>query len=137
MTIRSTAVNRRRRVLKDGLSAETVNELRYKRENARESEFICGDSADYEGVDEWRSTIAAITAVLVTPTVKTLSLHPIAQTELDNSITSDMPSNERRMIIRDLCRAGWFPEKNPSSVCTRSIKTVRVDGKLYEVGSYE
>lgn len=125
------------RFLTDRLSKETVDELEHKRDNAYDSHSICVDNGDKESAVEWGILIGALNYVLAAPTIKTLSLQPRAQSELDNSLTSDMPSNERRMIIRDLCRAGWFPEKSPTAVCTREIATVRVDGKVYEVGSYE
>lgn len=125
------------RFLTDRLSKETTDELRHKLDTAYEAHSDCVDNRDDETATEWDGTIAALEHVLAIPTIKTLSLHSLAQSELDNSLTTDMPNNERRMIIRDLCRAGWFPEKSPTAVCTRRIATVQVDGKTYEVGSYD
>lgn len=127
----------KRRILQGGLSRETLEELRHKLGVARDTASLCAEQGDDESLTEWEVTVAALERVLAIPTIRTLSLNPSAQAELDNSLTSDMPSNERRMIIRDLCRAGWFPEWSASAVCTRAVRTIQVDGKRYEVGSYD
>lgn len=133
-----TALRKKRAALRaTDLHPHTIREPEHKRDVAYDSESLCLEHNDEESAIEWGSTIAAIRAVLSIPTIKTLSLHRLAQAELDNSLTSDIPNDECRMILRDLCRAGWFPEYDPASVCTRKIATIQVDGKRYEVGSYD
>ena len=132
------ALRKKRAILRaTDLHPHTIQELRWKLSAAHDSRYTCVDSIDDETATEWDVVIAALEHVLTIPTVKTLSLHTIAQVELDNSLTSDMPKDERRMILRDLCRAGWFPEKSPTAVCTHEVATIQVDGKRYEVGSYD
>lgn len=134
----NTALRKKRAALRaTDLHPHTIRELEHKLDTARDSVSICVEHGDDESVTEWEVCVAALERVLAIPTIKTLSLHPLAQSELDNSVTADMPNDERRMILRDLCRAGWFPEESPTAVCTRKIRTVQVDGKRYEVGSYE
>lgn len=56
-----------------------------------------------------------------------------AKAELDNYLMGDMPKSERVAIQRDLCRAGHYEVHDPESVSTHRMKTLMVDGTLFEV----
>lgn len=134
----NTALRKKRAALRaTDLHSHTIRELDHKLSVARDSLSICIEHGDDESATEWEASIAALERVLAIPTIKTLSQHSLAQSELDNSLTLDLSNDERRMILRDLCRAGWFSEYDPTAVCTSKIATIQVDGKQYEVGSYE
>ncbi len=112
----------------------TIETLEYKLTTAAEM-IACGD-------DSWIETQESIERVLSVRTVESLSDERDAQDEVENYlelIYSDYDVDaearrDQRALIVDLCRCGYFNEKNPNAFSTRAIKTRRVDGKTYEVG---
>ncbi len=130
----STIRKRRKAIQTTTLHKHTVDALEHKLTVAEESI----DPNDPDSRNDWIGVMSSLRHVLDVPSLVTLSKEDLAMRELADYVCNDLPNDERRMILRDLCRAGYFPVKQPGAVILGTpIKTIQVDGRAYEVGSYD
>lgn len=75
---------------------------------------------------------AAFDSVIADPIIDALSASPFVGQALKNALAAgELTRRERRPILRNLCRAGYFPACSDTSRIAR--KCITIDGQKYDI----
>jgi hypothetical protein len=74
----------------------------------------------------------AIDSVIADPIIDALCANPFVGQALKNALsTGELTRKERRPILRNLCRAGYFPAVSDTSDLAR--RCITIDGQKYDL----